>query len=242
MRAVKSGGCTACHALGNLATREVPAELGEFDSMEAAWDRRIQSGQAGGSMSNGLDRMGRSRAIRMFADWTDRILAGELPAEAPRRPQGVERNVVVTQWDWADPRAYLHDEIATDKRNPTVNAYGPIYGALEASADYVPVLDPVANAASEVPVPVRDPEHPRRGGAAAGVVPLLGRRGDLEQPVQRPQPDARPGRPRLADLARAGTGQPRDVPGGLGPSVRAGVSQRASRVGTWPSGIRRRRR
>ena len=36
VRTVKSGGCTACHALGNKATREVPAELGEFDSMVVA--------------------------------------------------------------------------------------------------------------------------------------------------------------------------------------------------------------
>ncbi len=25
---------------------------------------------------------------------------------------------MITQWDWADPKAYLHDEISTDKRNP----------------------------------------------------------------------------------------------------------------------------
>jgi hypothetical protein len=34
---------------------------------------------------------------------------------------------VVTLWDWADPKVYLHDAISTDKRNPTVNANGPIY-------------------------------------------------------------------------------------------------------------------
>ena len=79
----------------------------------------------------------------MFADWTTRIAAGELPP-APPRPQGVERNVVITQWDWADPKAYLHDEIATDKRNPTVNANGLLYGAPELSTDNVPVLDPGA--------------------------------------------------------------------------------------------------
>jgi len=28
---------------------------------------------------------------------------------APSRPQGKERNVVVTLWDWADPKVYLHD-------------------------------------------------------------------------------------------------------------------------------------
>ena len=30
IRSVKSGGCTACHALGNKATREIPAALGPF--------------------------------------------------------------------------------------------------------------------------------------------------------------------------------------------------------------------
>ena len=173
LRSVKSGGCTACHSLGNKATREVPPELGEFDSMVAAWDRRIQSGQAGGSMNGGLDRLGRRRALEMFADWTDRIVAGEIP-EAPPRPRGVERNVVVTQWDWADSRAYLHDEISTDKRNPTVNAYGPIYGALEASADYVPVLDPVNHSIREISVPVRDPDTPLAAGDPLAASPYWG--------------------------------------------------------------------
>ncbi len=162
LRSLKSGGCTACHALGNKATREVPSELGEFSSTVAAWERRVQSGQAGGSMANGLNRMGQA-SYEMFADWTDRIMGGELPP-APPRPEGVERNVVVTQWDWADPKAYLHDEISTDKRDPTVNAYGPIYGALEASADYTPVLDPGDHAVRQIPVPVRDPNTPVASG------------------------------------------------------------------------------
>ena len=159
IRSLKSGGCMACHQLGNKATREIPPELGKFDSLTAAWDRRIQSGQAGGGMNRGLNRMGRRRALQVFADWTDRILAGEVPS-APPRPQGQERNVVITQWDWADPKAYLHDEISTDKRNPTLNANGPIYGALEASADYIPVLDPVSHTARRVRMPVRDPDTP----------------------------------------------------------------------------------
>ena len=158
----KSLGCMQCHQLGNKATREIPPELGEFDSLEAAWARRLQSGQAGGSMTRGINALGRRAALEMFANWTDRILEGEVP-EAPPRPQGVERNVVISQWDWADPKAYLHDEISTDKRHPTVNANGPIYGSLEASADYVPVLDPVNHRASQVPVPVRDPATPRAG-------------------------------------------------------------------------------
>ena len=159
IRSLKSGGCMACHQLGNKATREIPDELGKFDSLVAAWDRRIQSGQAGGNMNGGINRLGRRAALETFADWTDRIQDGELPS-APPRPQGQERNLVITQWDWADPKAYLHDEISTDKRNPTLNANGPIYGALEASADYLPVLDPVAHTASRVIVPVRDPDTP----------------------------------------------------------------------------------
>ena len=159
LRNVKSGSCMACHQLGNKATREIPASLGTFDSSVAAWDRRIQSGQAGGSMSNGLNRLGRGRALEMFADWTDRIAAGELPPSPPR-PQGQERNIVITQWDWADPTDYLHDEAATDRRNPTVNANGPIYGALEASADYLPVLDPMSHTASRANLTVRDPNTP----------------------------------------------------------------------------------
>jgi hypothetical protein len=99
----------------------------------------------------------------MYADWTDRIAKGELPSVTPPRPQGKERNVVITMWDWADPKVYLHDEIATDKRNPRVNANGPIYGALEASADYLPVVDPVRNTASQVKLTVRDPKTPSEG-------------------------------------------------------------------------------
>ncbi len=155
IRTLKSGTCLACHALGTKATREIPPSLGKFESLHAAWDRRIQSGQAGGQMSASLNNMGRERTLAMFADWSKRIAEGEVPP-APARPQGIERNVVITQWDWADPKAYLHDVVTTDRRNPTVNANGPMYGALELSADYVPVLDPVTHVASRIPLTVRD--------------------------------------------------------------------------------------
>ena len=41
-----------------------------------------------------------------------------------------------------------------------VNAYGPIYGALELSADYLPVVDPVRHTASVVELTLRDPSTP----------------------------------------------------------------------------------
>jgi hypothetical protein len=159
LRTVKTGSCLTCHQLGNKATREIPKSLGAFESPEAAWDRRLKSGQAGGQMTGQLNQLGRQRALSMFADWTSRIAAGEIPP-APPRPQGVERNVIITLWDWADPRAYLHDSVSTDRRNPRLHANGPIYGSLEASADYVPVLDPRTHTASKIPLTVRDPNTP----------------------------------------------------------------------------------
>ena len=103
--------CQLCHQLGTKLTREMPHNLGEFDSTVAAWDRRVKSGQLGGMMSGGLARFGRKRALEMYADWTDRIAAGEVPPMPPR-PQGVERNVVISLWDWAGPTGFVHDEIA----------------------------------------------------------------------------------------------------------------------------------
>ena len=162
LRTIKSGGCTACHQLGTIGTREIPPALGTFANHGEAWARRVRSGQAGGAMFGGITGLGAPRALAMFSDWTTRIAAGEVPA-APPRPQGIERNVVITQWDWADPKAYLHDLVSTDRRKPTVNPNGKLYGALELSADYLPVLDPATHAATRVPLTVRDPATPSAG-------------------------------------------------------------------------------
>jgi len=159
LRIVKSGTCLACHQLGSKGTREFHESMGDFDSSVDAWERRLKSGQAGGTMISTVAQVGQEEVLKMFADWTDRIAEGEVP-EAPPRPQGEERNVVITQWDWADPKAYLHDLVSTDRRNPTVNANGPLFGALEASADYLPVLDPVNHTIDQVPLTVRDPNTP----------------------------------------------------------------------------------
>ena len=157
---IKTNGCYACHQLGNKATRTIPKELGQFNSSAEAWQRRIVSGQAMTQMTNNLGRLDVKRAIGLFADWTDRIAAGELPREKPQRPQGVERNVVLTLWDWAGPKDYLHDEVSTDKRNPRVNANGLIFGATEESTDLFPVLDPINHKATQLKMPVRDPNTP----------------------------------------------------------------------------------
>jgi hypothetical protein len=160
LRQVRTDGCVTCHQIGDKATREVPENLGAFNSGADAWVRRIQSGQAGPNMIRNFTGMGQKRAAEMFGDWTDRVRAGEVPKETPPRPQGVERNVVISVWDWADQHAYLHDEVSSDRRNPRVNANGPIFGSLELSADYLPVLDPVKHTASKVALTVRDPNTP----------------------------------------------------------------------------------
>src|SRR5437588_5543387 len=156
LRIIKSGGCWACHQLGSKGTRAIPKSLGTFPSSVAACERRLQSGQAGRQMMGTFSQLGPQRALAMFADWTHRIARGAGPPPPPP-PQAVERNVVITEWDWADPKAYLHDEVSTDRRAPTINAHGLLYGSLELSADYLPVLDPAHNTVSRVPLTVRDP-------------------------------------------------------------------------------------
>jgi hypothetical protein len=159
LRAVTTDGCNGCHQMGNAATRVIPPSiLSAVPDTKAAWNRRVQSGQSGVYMNTRVTQVGRGRMLGMYADWTDRIAAGELPTATPARPQGRERNVVVTMWDWADPKTYLHDEIAADKRNPTVNANGPVYGTLEESGDYLAVIDPRTNTASQLKLPVLDSE------------------------------------------------------------------------------------
>ena len=149
---IQKQGCMLCHQLGTRIVREID-NRDEFDSTLAAWDHRVQMGQRGSQMTNVMNRFGRSRGLEMFADWSDRIAAGALPPRPPR-PQGVERNVVVTMWEWGTEIDYIHDEIATDKRDPTVNANGPIYG-VNISNDELTMLDPVTHEATSLPVPLR---------------------------------------------------------------------------------------
>ena len=154
--------------MGQLSTRtfpkNVPYPLGKFATSEEAWLRRIQSGQSGERMFNTLVKDLGVAPIKYFADWTDRIAKGELPATKPTRPQGVERNIVVTTWDWLNDKHYLHDLIASDRRYPTVNAYGPLFGSAEYSTDIIPVLDPVKHTTVNMVAPVRDANTPESLG------------------------------------------------------------------------------
>ena len=164
--------CLFCHQIGDKATRELAVSGNSVES----WAQRIQLARAPGDitvgnfakdfagiMQNSMAHYGRERGLKMFANWTDRIAAGEVPPVAPPRPAGAERNVVLTEWDWAGGN-FVHDEIATDKRKPTVNANGPIYGTDDLNGHLV-VLDPKTNTPSEIDIPGLDGAH----NLAAGV-------------------------------------------------------------------------
>jgi hypothetical protein len=157
---IKNMGCVGCHQMGNEATRTLPEMFADIESSHQAWARRIASGQAGNSMVRIAADMLRGLPLEYLADWTDRIAAGELPAQVPERPSGVERSVVATVRDWSSPQLYMHDLSGTDRRDPTVNGYGPLYGAPELSTDQMPILDPVRNSATVYEVPVRDEGTP----------------------------------------------------------------------------------
>jgi hypothetical protein len=161
---IKNRACIGCHQIGQLSTRTIPTAFGPFKSGEDAWMRRTQSGQAAELMVNPLAGTLGGAPYKYFGDWTDRVAKGELPHAKPERPQGVERNIVVTTWDWGDEKHYLHDLIASDRRYPTVNAYGPLYGSTEYSTDYLPILDPKTNTPTVFHAPVRDPDMPESLG------------------------------------------------------------------------------
>jgi hypothetical protein len=174
LNAMKSNGCVGCHQLGQLSTRTIPDALGTFETSADAWLRRVQSGQSGETMVNLLAGELGGAPFRFFGEWTDRIAKGELPHSRPQRPQEVERNIVVTTWDWLDEKHYLHDLISSDRRHPTVNGYGPLYGSTEYSTDTIPILDPRTHATSLFDAPVRDANTPEAlgPGHAAGAEPL----------------------------------------------------------------------
>ena len=134
--------CEDCHQMGNKVTREIDQRVGTFSSSTAAWERMLKSGQVGGEMLADVDtRFGHDAGLKLFADWSDRIAAGEVPPTPPR-PQGIERNVVLSIYDFASDRAFVHDVASGNGYYPTANANGRIYGADTASG-LLEWVDPV---------------------------------------------------------------------------------------------------
>ncbi len=143
--------CYDCHQVGNRATREIlPAMQGRSSSSLDVWTRRTAVGPSGPGMAAQFENLGDMR--QALADWSDRVAAGEAPTDPPPRPQGAERNLVITLWDWGSEIDGRTDMAASDIRNATVNANGLVYGVAEMT-DSLTMLDPVTNTASVVTVP-----------------------------------------------------------------------------------------
>jgi len=150
-------GCAlACHQMGTKRTREIPENITSTtaSSLEA-WDKRTAAGPMGQGMGAGFLRLGEER--QAFADWTDRIANGEIPDQVPPRPAGVERNVVVSVWDWGTKFDGRTDAVASDLRDANVNANGHVY-MTSRSSDILAVLDPVEHRAWNLEVPSTAPE------------------------------------------------------------------------------------
>ncbi|MBM3779352.1 MAG: carboxypeptidase regulatory-like domain-containing protein [Acidimicrobiia bacterium] len=201
-------GCQLCHQIGNVATRELPPALdaNDFPSTVAAWEQRIQAGGSGPSMVTEAGRIGMGPLLELYAEWTNLIRDGQVPP-APPRPSGVERNVVLTMWGWATPRGMVHDEVATDKRNPTLYPGGPVYGVGGAG---LVALDPGTHRASQLDLPVREESSSGQGSRGPRVPSLYwGREGGdtVGRNAHNPMMDAN-GRLWITQGIRPGTDNP----------------------------------
>jgi hypothetical protein len=145
------------------------------------------------TMNAVADGLGREHVLKAVADWSARIAKGDVP-QMPPRPQGAERNAVITEWAWGDAFTYAHDEVAaTDKRKPTVNANGIVYG-VDLANDHLLMLDPKTAKADEIKVPTGDgfstpwcdQTYKPRGGQR-----FRSARSDVPRPVAPPRSSAR---------------------------------------------------
>ena len=136
--------CMLCHQFGSVPTRA--GATPEF------FEKGLKKSNV---MNAGVERLGGDKFIQALADWGERIQNGEVPEETPPRPEGIERNIVVTQWEFGDNFTYAHDEIATDKRNPTLNANGPVW-AVDLGNDRLFGVNPETHAVEEHKFPTRD--------------------------------------------------------------------------------------
>jgi hypothetical protein len=93
--------------------------------------------------------------LPIYAKWIDAMRAGAVPP-APPRPSGADRNVVVTTWDGGALTAFSHDIVVSDKRNPAVNANGPVFFG-DWHNDAFTMIDTRGNSDTTIQVPTIDP-------------------------------------------------------------------------------------
>ena len=177
-----------------------------FESSAAAWERRIQSGQASAIMVSAhrpARHAARAGAVRRL----DR--PHRRRASCPRRSRRGRKASSATSsspiWDWADPKGLsarrdLDRQAQSDASTPTASSTA----RPKRARDFLPVLDPVHNTdelRSRCRCAIRTRRLPRT--IQASRPRPIGARNDLGQPDQRPQPDVRRERPGLVHRSRS---------------------------------------
>ena len=176
----------------------------------------MQSGQAGADM---MRRHQPARAAARARDVRRLDRSHRRPAKCRRRRRG--RRASSATSSSPSGTGPIRRRTCTTRSRPIaairrVNANGLIYGSLELSADYLPVLDPVRNTDQPGAADRARSEHAADVADDAAAVAVLGRRADLDEQEQRPQPDVRRagaasgsrppcGRPTNPDFCKAGS-------------------------------------
>ena len=158
--AIKNG-CQSCHALGTRAPHRCRRSSGD-SSLDDAWARRIavRAGDAEhGDRASAASASAALEQLRRLDRPHRRRRAAVRQAARGRRASSATS--WSRMWDWATPKVYLHDEISTDKRNPTRQRQRPDLRL--AGGEHRPRAGARSgehNARSPIKHPVRDPETP----------------------------------------------------------------------------------
>ena len=137
-------GCNQCHQMGMQNMRNF--------TEPKIWETFINLNPG---MKKNAETLGKDVLIATLVDWAKRVKAGEVPP-APPRPTGIERNFVVTEWDWGAKESFIHDVTATDKRNATLYPNGKVYGADRTGGGRLWALDPITNTVEGIQVQPRN--------------------------------------------------------------------------------------
>ena len=173
-----------------------------------AWRQRLRSGSAQALMARDIGRLDGERAIANFADWTDRIAKGELPFDKPRAAAGHRAQPGHHDVGLPAPGVLPARRGVDRPAQSARESNGPVYGSPEDSTDIVPVVDPRAHRAIELPHPVRDASDAVGEGQSVRRVGVLGRQALLGRPHAQPQPDDGRARAHLVHLAHQPGSEP----------------------------------
>ncbi len=182
-------------------------------------------------MNSRFTQVGRQRAAAMWGDWTDRIAGGELPFDKPvaAAGQGTKRrrdDVGLGGSEGVSPRRDRERQAESDGKPQRPDLWSPRgqrrLHACRRSEDQYGVENRASGARSE--------DAERGANAAGAAVAVLGRRSDLDEPVQRPQfCDGQAGS--CVDCrAHPSESDIRFLPAGFRSSVRKGVPDRSERA------------